>query len=258
MKNLLLTAFFLLFFASFSVAQTLFSAKVYDGINFMPVAGANIYNLSSGKFAFSDKNGVFSIIVSPSDTLVISKSIYRQSVIVATDDILKKTNEVFFLYCRAIVLKEVSVYGLNPNYEIFKHEVVNMNMPDYYDNIVSKPTKLDIQNAEYMNTAPNILKNTKVAHPITALYEAFSPRMKMKRLYNEMVQYENELDNVQSKFNRELVSELTGLQGDELMEFMVYCHFSYYDLIRSSREQIINSIKNKFTEYEYFKVLEDE
>ena len=73
-----------------------------------------------------------------------------------------------------------------------------------------------------------------------------------------MLQYEQELDNVQSKFNRELVSELTGLKDDELLEFMVYCHFSYYDLIRSSREDIIKRVKSKYLEYEYFKALQDE
>ncbi len=257
MKKLIAFTFVFAFFASFSAAQTLFSAKIYDGINFLPVNGANVYNLSSGKFSFSDKNGYFSIFASVSDTIVISKSIYRQNVVVLTEDILKKSNEVFFLYCRPVVLKEISVYGLNPNYEVFKRDVVTMNMPDYYDNLVSKPTKMDIQNAEYKNTAPNILRNTKIAHPITALYEAFSPKAKMKRLYNEMLQYEQELDNVQSKFNRELVSNLTGLKDDELLEFMVYCHFSYYDLIRSSREDIIKKIKSKFLEYEYFKALQD-
>lgn len=255
----LITLIFSLFVITLSLtAQGYFSAKVYDGINYLPVEGANVYNLSKGQYSFSDKNGLFSIIASLSDTLVISKSIYRQDVVVLTKDVFFKTNDIFFLYCRPVVLKEVRVLGLNPNYEVFKRDVVDMNLPIYYDNLVSKPTKMDIQNAEYDNTAPNILRNTPLAHPITALYEAFSKKAKMKRLYNELVQYEDELENVQSKFNRELVSNLTGLKGDELMEFMVYCHFSYYYLIRSSREDIIREIKSKYLEYEYFKVLQDE
>lgn len=258
MKKLFFLLFATMFFASYLAAQPVFTAKIYDGINFLPINGANIYNISNGKFAFSDKNGFFSVFAFENDTLVISKSIYRQQIVVLNKDVYSSKNEVFFLYCRAVVLREVKVYGLNPNYEVFKRDVVTMDLPDVYEKGVYKPTKMDIQNAEYKNTAPNILRNTAIAHPITALYEAFSPRAKMHRLYNELVEYQDELDNVQSKFNRELVSEITGLKGDELMEFMVYCHFSYYELIRSSHEQIINKIRSKFIEYEYFKVLEDE
>jgi hypothetical protein len=80
----------------------------------------------------------------------------------------------------------------------------------------------------------------------------------MKQLYNEMVQYEDEIDKLEAKYNRELVRELTGLNDDNLMEFMVFCRFSYYDLIRWTPEQIITKIKDKFDEYEYYKVLNDD
>lgn len=58
-----------------------------------------------------------------------------------------------------------------------------------------------------------------------------------------------------SKYNRELVSNITGLEGDELMNFMMYCRFGYYDIIKMTPEQIIMSIRIKFNEYEYYKLL---
>jgi hypothetical protein len=35
---------------------------------------------------------------------------------------------------------------------------------------------------------------------------------------------------------------------------MMYCHFSYYDLIRWTPMQIINAIKDKYINYEYEKM----
>jgi len=80
----------------------------------------------------------------------------------------------------------------------------------------------------------------------------------MERLYREMVEYGEETDRVPEKYNKELVAKITGLKDDVLMEFMVFCRFSYYDLVRWSDAEIIAAIKYKFSEYEYYKVLEEE
>ena len=58
-----------------------YSAKVYDGVTYMPVAGAHVYNTKTGKYVFTDKEGKFSIVARVNDTLIISKSIYRQLIV---------------------------------------------------------------------------------------------------------------------------------------------------------------------------------
>ncbi|HOF45292.1 MAG TPA: hypothetical protein P5134_04220 [Bacteroidales bacterium] len=250
---------FLLFFPTILFAQKEFSAKIYDGINFTPIDEAIIYNLTSGNYVFSDKNGNFTISVKLNDTLVISKSIYRQLVVIMDKDNIDFKNESFLLYHKAILLKEVSVYALNPNYEGFKKDVIAIKLPEVYEKLRGvQLSDEDLMNAEYQTKGPNILRNTPLASPITFLYNRYSKKAKMKQLYNEMVQYEDEIDKLEAKYNRELVRELTGLNDDNLMEFMVFCRFSYYDLIRWTPEQIITKIKDKFDEYEYYKVLNDD
>ncbi len=261
MKKIKFFFFFFLFFTFFLplFGQKDYSAKVYDGINYLPVQGANIYNLSTKKYVFTDKNGVFTIPVSIQDTLVISKSIYRQTIVVIHEGNINIENESYLLFCKAILLKEVNVYALNPNYEGFKRDIATLKLPGVYQRLEGiQLTKEDFANAEYATKGPNILRNTAFASPITFLYNSFSKKAKMKQLYNEMMQYEDEIDKVQTKYNRELVSQITGLKGDNLMEFMVFCKFSYYDLIRWTPDQVISSIKVKFDEYEYYKLLENE
>ncbi len=250
---------FLICLGSFLAAQKNYTAKVYDGVNYLPVPGANIYNLSTKKYVFTDKNGVFTIPVSLNDTLIISKSIYRQLMVIIHEGNINLENESYLLYFKAILLREVNVYALNPNYEGFKRDIASMKLPGVYEKLEGVGlTKEDFMNAEYATKGPNVLRNTPLASPITFLYNTFSKKAKMKQLYNEMVQYEDEVDKVQNKYNRELVSEITGLKGDMLMEFMMFCRFSYYDLIRWTPDQVISSIKSKFDEYEYYKALQDE
>ena len=76
----------------------------------------------------------------------------------------------------------------------------------------------------------------------------------MNRLYNEMVSYEEEVERVQQKYNREVVSEITGLTGNDLLDFMMYCRFSYYDLVRWSDEQIREKVRALYFNYQYDKI----
>lgn len=231
-----------------------FTGKIYDGINFYPIEGANIYNATQKKFVFSDDEGYFEIKCNVKDTLIISKSIYRQLIVVLTEELMNKKREDFLLYYKAILLKEVNVISLNPTYEGFKRDLAKIEIPEIYQRIPGvELSEQDKANAEY-GKDPNVLRNTAIAHPITFLYETFSKKAKMKRLYYEMLQYEDRLDELPLKYNKEIVKDITGLPDEEILDFMMYCHFSYYDLVRWTPMQIINSIKDKYINYEYEKM----
>lgn len=254
MKKLALFAFLTSMICLSFAQQSNFSGKIYDGINFYPIEGANIYNATRKNFVFSDEEGNFNIACHLHDTLIISKSIYRQLIVVLDEELMKKKREDFLLYYKAILLKEVSVISLNPTYEGFKRDLAKIEIPEIYQRIPGvELTEEDKANAEY-DKGPNVFRNTAIAHPISFLYETFSKKAKMKRLYNEMVQYEDRLDELPLKYNKEIVKDLTGLPDDEILTFMMYCHFSYYDLVRWTPMQIINAIKDKYINYEYEKM----
>lgn len=239
--------------------QKKYSARVFDGITYQPLAGASVYNVSTQKFAFTDKNGRFEINLSLNDTLIISKSIYRQLVTVI-DQKLFYGYEDFFLYYKATMLKEVTIIGINPSYEGFKKDIVTLQLPEYYKRMdETQLSEWQKANATYKDGG-NILSlgGSVTMSPISYLYDKYSHKGKMNRLYNEMLSYEDEVERIQMKYNRELVSELTGLQGDELLKFMMYCHFNYYDLVRWSDEQIREKIRSNFFNYQYDKIVDEQ
>jgi hypothetical protein len=232
-----------------------YKSRVYDGINFVPVEGVNIYNITSEKFTFSDEKGNFVIDVKVNDTLVFSKSIYRQMVVIMTREQLVKNEEDYFLYYKAIMLKEVSVLGFNPTYEGFKRDIAAIKIDNKFSNVNLSPDEKKM--ISETSKGPNVLKGA-AASPITYLYNKFSKKAKMDRLYKEMLTYEDELDNVPQKYNRKIVSEVTGIKyEDELMEFMVFCRFSYYDIIRWTAPEIVGAIRFKYNEYQYYKAVEE-
>lgn len=235
--------------------QKQYSARVLDGITFQPLVGASVYNLSTQKFTFTDENGRFTIALSVNDTLIFSKSVYRQLVVSVNQKVYNNYDD-FFLYYKATMLKEVRIYGLNPSYEGFKNDIVNLQLPDYYQRAQDvKLSEFEIANATFKPDGNLLSLGGKMTtSPITFLYDKYSRKSKMQKLYNEMVSYEEEVNRVQEKYNREIVSELTGLTGNDLVDFMMYCRFSYYDLVRWDSEKIKSLIKSKFFDYQYYKI----
>lgn len=238
--------------------QKQYSSRVFDGITYQPLSGASIYNMNTKKFAFSDKDGHFTINLSLNDTLIISKSIYRQLVVVVNKNIFYGMED-FFMYYKATMLKEVRIIAINPSYEGFKKDIVGLTLPEYYQRLEElKLNEFQKANATYKPNG-NILSlgGSMTVSPISFLYDKYSHKSKMNRLYQEMVSYEEEVDRIQNKYNRDIVSTLTGLKGEELLDFMMYCRFSYYDLVRMSDEEIRSKIKTLYFDYEYKKAINE-
>ena len=230
MKRLWLIVGILCCLSAVFAQQKKYSARVFDGITYQPLPGASVYNMSTQQFAFTDKDGRFEIAVSLNDTLIISKSIYRQHV--------------------------AAIIGINPSYEGFKKDIVTLELPDYYKRMEeAQLSEWQKANASYKPSG-NILSlgGTATMSPISYFYDKYSHKGKMGRLYNEMLSYNEEMERIQQKYNRDLVSELTGLQGDELLDFMMYCHFNYYDLVRWSDEQIREKIRANYFNYQYDRI----
>lgn len=235
------------------------TGNVIDGLSFYPVEGANVYNFCTKKYTFTDSKGNFNIEVQLNDTLIISKSIFRQVLVLVNQEDIKRGNMEIPLYYKAIVLKEVTVYSITSDYNQFLKDVVSTPLPEIYRYVEgAQLTEMDLMNIQYAKGPPNVLAMTPLGSPITYLYEKYNKKYKNIQLAKELNELQDEVDKVPAKYNRELVSEITGLKGDELLKFMMYCRFSYYDIIRMTPEQIINEVRKKFSEYEYFKIIEEE
>ena len=236
------------------------SGNVFDGVTFHPITEANIYNFSSKQYIFTDKSGNFEIFVKTGDTLIVSKPIYKQDFFIITQEIIEKRFIDIPIFYKVILLKEVSVFSLPATFEEFKKDFMNANFSELYKimegTTLSKEDRASIISNNLLELIPGEVGKA-IMSPISYLYDRFSRKGKMERLYTEMVDKQDERDNFHLKYSRDLVSSLTGLTGTELLNFMTFCRFSYYDLIRWSPEFIISQIQSKFDDYEYYKAIQD-
>ncbi|MCR5115728.1 MAG: carboxypeptidase-like regulatory domain-containing protein [Bacteroidales bacterium] len=259
MKKIFVIVAFLTWVVMALGQSKMLTGTVYDASAVYPIVGVQVQNMNTGQYVFGDNSGNFSIRVSLRDSLLISHAGYRQALVVIDNRDFSRGKKDIILYHKAFMLPNVTIYGLNPTYKGFQRDVANVKLPDSYKNLEDVHlTKEERRNATYTEEAPNVLKGTKVGSPITWLYSAFNKHEKTKRLYYEMESYGDEIQQVPQKYNKELVAEITGLEEPELMDFMMYCRFGYYDLVRWSREKIIDNIKTKFYEYQYYKALEED
>jgi len=261
MKNRWFILFLFLPVFAFSQERISLKGNIFDGITFFPVDGANIYNFSSKKYEFTNKDGNFEIFAKTGDTVIVSKPVYKQVLIEITQEIIENNMLEVALFYKAIMLKEVNVYTLPATYDAFKKEFVSVNLSDLYKRFggiaVSEEERMQYYRSHgLLDLIPGKVGEA-IASPITALYNRFSKKMKMERLYQELIDNQEEVDNLPKKYNRDLVTSLTGLEGEDLLDFMTFCKFSYYDLVKWTPEFIISQIQKKFGDYEFYKALQE-
>jgi len=216
---------FFLFVPFFVFAQERIDLKnnILDSITFFPVGSANIYNFNFNSYLFTKKRLKF--------------------------DFLEKK-------------KDTNEYKLPETYAEFKKEFFKTKFTkgiEVGDIGISYEEKIKQMFSEHglLAIIPGKVGQA-IMHPITFLYETFARKPKMDRLYKYLIDNQEEVYNLSQKYNQELVTSITGLEGEERLDFMTFCKFSYYDLVRWSPEFIVLQIKKRYDDYEYYKLIEED
>ncbi|MFO7657612.1 MAG: carboxypeptidase-like regulatory domain-containing protein [Bacteroidales bacterium] len=253
-------AIYLIFFIA-SACQSIFSqtvpkvpeyisgrvidSEVYKGISFV-----HVLNESRHISALSDTSGRFTIMAGPKDTLVFSVMGYLGKYIVLDENTLSNKFEVH-LAPRYYEIAEVEVFGII-SYSKFTEKFRKIEIPE---------TEADILRNNLQSIALDIGKEAKyylamkkaaeggnlMAVPILSPEE--KQRIKLKEIVNkELIHYE-----IDKKFNRQVVADLTGLKDQELDEFILYCNFNQKFLQFGSQYEILVKVLEKFEQFKELK-----
>lgn len=219
-------SFFLsvLFFlcAHVSFGQTI-SGSVTD--NFTPLNGAIVKNISGKKAAISDGNGNFKITAGKGDTLTISFISYK------TDTLMLK-DQTFLAITLQPLTQLLSEVLINSN-RLSPLAQFNKNQDDYKQ-------IYRIGNNRRLISASGDYRHLGVGLNIDALYSTFSKEGRDARRLQRVFVNHYHNDIVDSRFNKTLVSRITGYKGKQLEDFMADNRPSYsfiesatdYDLIQ--------------------------
>ena len=246
---------FLLFFLSFTaVAQEeplgqKVSGTIINDNTLLPITNANIINVNKVKGVVTNASGYFELEVSVSDTLHISILGYQSLRVRVTNDWLKNGTAKILMTEKAIALEEVVVkkYDLTGYLEVDSKLIPEKE--NYRYSISGLPTAY-----EAGESSPNAFTRVlgSIFNPADMLYNFFGKKPKELKKLKSMKKDDTVRTLLESKFDREMISVLLGVDKKEIAEILQRCNYSESFIQTANDLQILDAISEC---YEQYKVL---
>ena len=204
---------------------------VFDTDSKDRLSRVNVTNLNTGASTYNNINGVFTIDAKPGDRIVFSQVEHFADTITVKDYI------PLAIYLRriAIQLKQVNIFDSLPDPQ--KRFAANRrDFAKIYGGLANK---------DMFSLTPGI----GVGLSIDAIWNSLSRSGKNATHLRETIERDYRDDVVDYRFNKGLVSRVTGLKGLELTDFMSKYRPGYFFLANASEYELINTIKNNLKRY---------
>jgi hypothetical protein len=211
------------------------SAQVRDEMTGVAIPYANVINQRVRGGTMTDKEGNFALQADPTDTLTF-RSIGYNDKKVPVSVILNTENPIVTLAPVRYQLEGVEITGKGPK--------VNMSgLLDYATKMDTTPVEL---RGEFKKK-PGVL--AALTHPTSYLYYKFNKEEQEKRHTIAAIRTEREWQLFSLVYNKEIAGRLTGLEGEELDNFMVYFNAYSNLLFSASTYEVEKRVKEVFEEY---------
>lgn len=246
--------FFLTLSLSLFAQETLTSQKVtgyiYNDNTKLPLIDANVININKVRGAQTNSKGYFEIDVQPSDTLHISLLGFQSLRVKVTNDWLKNKVAKIFLTERAIALEEIVIRPFNLTGYL---EVDSKTIPtqENYRYSISGLT----QGYETGQYAPNAFNKIlgSIFNPADMLYNIFGKKGNELRKLKDMKKDDTVRNLLESKFDRETIAVLLGVDKKEIAEILQRCNYSESFIQTANDLQIMDAISGCYEEYKILK-----
>ena len=188
------------------------------------LVGTHVRNISIDKITISNMEGRFLLPAQPGDTLLLSNIGYAQlTYTVKISDFVKEPT--LTMRPSTTSLDEVTILSI-PTLKRFKEMVMEETVKDtvefwYFGVAKPKPKQHKMESGQVHKKFL-----FAVLQPTDFLYYNLSKKEKEKRKYYQIQTQQDSKENAEQKFTREWVSEQTGLEGEDLTDFIGFCNFS--------------------------------
>jgi hypothetical protein len=230
------------------IAQKVTGTIINDN-TLLPIANANVININKVKGVVTDTRGFFELEVSVNDTLHISLLGYQSLRVRVTNDWLKNGTAKLQLTEKAIALEEVIVkkYDLTGYLEIDSKLIPDKENYRYSISGLS-------QGYETGSYSPGAFTRVlgSIFNPADMLYNFFGNKSNELKKLKKMKKDDTVRHLLESKFDRETLGVLLGVDKKEIAEILTRCNYSE-EFIKSANDlQIMDAISEC---YEQYKVL---
>ena len=229
--------------------QTVTGTIINDNTKF-PLPNVNIININKVRGTTTDEKGNFELAVSVNDTLHITIIGFQSLRIRVTNDWVKNKTTKIQLTEKAYALEEVVVgrYNLTGYIEVDSKLIP---VKENYRYSISGLTE-GYEAGEY---SPNAFGKVmgSIFNPADALYNFFGKKpTELKRL-KEMKKDDTVRNLLETKYDRETIAVLLGVDKREIAEILERCNYSESFIKTANDLQILDAISGCYEEYKILK-----
>lgn len=194
------------------------SATIYD-VTYRPVPATHVINMNTHQGTVSDSLGIFELPVHINDTLLIRNIAYYDTLVPVY---LLHLERSIHLKRKRYQLQEARIFEWGSTYSDFRKAIVHMPNRQTLGESMGLPR----QDPDYVPLEMDEQAVKSAAHlissPVSFFYQNFSKEAKRTRKaywFKKNLPKKEHFDQLVSKEN---LSEITGLSGDDLMEFQAF------------------------------------
>lgn len=221
------------------------TGKIINEKDNSPIHYATIINIKKRKATACDSLGFFHITMLSDDILRINALGFERKYFSFKDSAINSSDII-------IIKLQEKTYKIS-NVDIYEARWKDFEFEFIHTETEKQETKERIEKWFYTLIDPKELAlltaSTAIGFPINYKTKIDKQKIKVKEL--EIQDLENKI--IESKYNPELVSEITGLNDAETIKFMRFCMFDREFLLESTEYDIIFEIIEKFDRY--FKII---
>lgn len=214
------------------------------------LTSVHVVNVNAVKGTITDEKGNFEIVAEVNDTLHFSYIGYQSLRVRVTNDWVKNKIADIKLTSKAVALEEVIVsrYNLTGYLQI---DAVNIPVAENY--------RYDIQGLKYGyeagQSSPNAINKTlgSIFNPADALYNLFGKKPRELKKLKDAKKDDSVRLLLESKFDRETIAVLLGIDKNEIPEILQRCNYSETFIKTANDLQILDAISDCYEEYKVLK-----
>jgi hypothetical protein len=215
-----------------------------------PLSNVNIINMNSVRGSISDNNGVFEISVQVNDTLHISLIGFQSIRVRVTNDWIKSKNTQIKLTEKAIALEEVVLTPYNlTGYLQVDAKLIPVNTNQRYG---ISGLNYGYEAGQYSPNAFNRVLGS-IFNPTDMLYNFFGNKPRELRKLKEMKKDDTVRNLLESKFDRETIAIMLGIDKKEIPEILERCNYSESFIKTANDLQVLDAINDCYEEYKILK-----
>jgi hypothetical protein len=232
-----------------TVTQKVFGTIVNDN-NQLPLSNVNIININKVRGTVSDSKGNFEIEVSVTDTLHLSLIGFKSLKIRVTNDWVKNKTTKIQMTESAIALEEVVVRP----YDLTGYLEIDSKLIPTKENYRYSISGLE-QGYEAGEYSPGAFSKVmgSIFNPADMLYNFFGKKPKELKRLKSLKKDETVRNLLASKFDRETISVLLGIDKNEIPEILERCNYSESFIRTANDLQIMDAISECYEEYKILK-----